>query len=185
MKLSARTGRRLTVGLSLAFAAALLPTAALASSAGPSAPARVPASTCHSSSTTVWFAEPSNGTAGSSYFDLEFSNVGHSSCTFFGFPGITAIDIHGHQVGLPATRTGPQGAHLTLAPGGTAHVILRVVDAGAVCSHPVNAVLLKVFPPGQFSSTLVPLATQGCPGQSVLSMDALHANAGIPFYQIR
>jgi hypothetical protein len=185
MKLSARTGQRLAVGLSLAIAAVLLPTAALASSDGPGAPARAPATPCHSPSTTVWFAEPSNGTAGSSYFDLEFSNVGHSTCTFFGFPRITALDSLGHQVGLPATRTGPQGAVITLGPGGTAHVILRVVDAGAVCAHPVDAVLLKVFPPGQFSSQLVPLATQGCPGHSVLSMDALHANTGIPNYQIR
>jgi hypothetical protein len=38
---------------------------------------------------------------------------------------------------------------------------------------------------GQFRSKLVPLATAGCPGRSVLSMDALHAGTGIPGYQIR
>ena len=183
MQLPARTSRRLVAGLGLACTAILLPTAALASSAGPSAPARAVVGRCLSQNTTVWYGLPSNDTAGSSFFDLEFSNTGHSTCTFFGFPGITAIDAHGHQVGLPATRTGPQGAHVTLRPGDTAHVILRVVDAGAIC-RPVNAVLLKVFPPGQFSSKLVPLKTQGCLGHAVLSTDAIHPRTGIPGFQI-
>jgi len=183
MHLSAPVSRRIVAGLGLACAAILLPTSALASSAGSNAPARLAAGRCLSQNTTVWYAVPSNGTAGSSYFDLEFSNTGTSTCTFFGFPGISALNSQGHQVGLPATRTGPQGALITLPPGGTAHVILRVVDAGAVCLPPVNAVALRVFAPGQFSSELVPFFSQGCPSRSVLSMDALHANTGIPFFQ--
>lgn len=183
MKMSVRAGRRLVVGLSLASAAVLLPTAALASSAGSSAPTRMVTGRCLSQNTTVWDAQPGNAAAGSVYYDLEFSNVGHSACTLFGYPGISALDSHGNQVGLPATRINQPGPHITLQPGGTAHVILRVADAGAVCQHPVNAVDLKIFPPGQFSAQHLPFATQACPGHSVLSVDALHPNTGIPNYQ--
>jgi hypothetical protein len=188
MKLSARAGRRLVVGLSLASAAVLLPTAALAaSSAGSSASA--PAThravgPCHSQSTRVWDAQPGDGGAGSFHYDLEFSNVGHSACTFAGYPGISALDSHGNQVGLPATRMFPKGTTLTLQPGDTAHVILRVVDAGNICQHPVNAVSLKIFPPGQFSAQHLPFPTQACPGHSVLSVDALQPSTGIPNFQI-
>ena len=82
MNVTTRLGRRLAAGVSLAAAAILLPTAALASSAAAGAPAARPAiPACGSSVTDVWYGLPGNGTAGASYYELEFTNTGHSACS--------------------------------------------------------------------------------------------------------
>jgi hypothetical protein len=80
---------------------------------------------------------------------------------------------------LPATHSGARST-VVLAPGATAHVVLDVTQAGFVCSHPVKATLLKVFPPGQTHAQLVEFASQGCPGKSLMKVDAMHPRAGIP-----
>ncbi len=187
MKLTTRLSRRIVAGVSLAAAAILLPTAALASSAASSAAsgsAAGPAGTCAATATRLWYAVPSEGAAGSSYWQIELSNVGHTTCTFFGYPGVSALDIHGHQVGLAATHSGGR-VSATLPPGGTAHFVLRVVDAGAVCAHPVRAVLLRVFGPGQLHSNIVGFPSEQCRGKSLMSVDSVHPGTGIPGFTIR
>jgi Protein of unknown function (DUF4232) len=176
--------RRIATGISVAAAAILLPTAALASSASPAAPARPTAPACTASATEVWYGEPGDGAAGSSFFQLEFTNIGHSTCSFFGYPGVSADNIHGHIVGKPATHSGGR-VLAVLTPGATAHVVLRVVDAGAICSHPLNASALRIFAPGQRASEIIGLATQGCPGTSVLHVDSIHPGTGIPGFTRR
>jgi hypothetical protein len=183
MRFTTRAGRRLAVGIGLASAAVLLPTAALAASAGPSAAAHPAVARCHSANTRIWIGQPGDGALGHSYFQLEFSNIGKSACTLYGYPGVSAYDVHGHQVGLPATHGGARFL-VTLAPGDTAHVVLAATDGGVVCLHPINTVLLKVYPPGQFNSQLVPFQWQGCPHRSTLFVDAMHPRAGIPAYSI-
>lgn len=186
MNLNTRLARRLAAGLGLAGAAILLPTAALASSAHsgaaahPAVGASVPRG-CTSNHTRVWYGEPGDGALGHIYYQLEFSNVGRSACSLYGYPGVSAVDIHGNQVGKPATHSGGR-LLVILRPGATAHVVLAVTQAGAVCSHPVNASELRVFAPGQFHAEYVPLATQGCRGKSVLHVDSVHRRAGVPGY---
>ena len=177
MKTTTRLSRRLAAGIGLAGAAILLPTAALASSAAPSHPSAAPG--CISAQTRVWYGLPGDGAAGHVFFQLQFSNISHSTCTFFGYPGVSALDIHGHEVGKPATHSGAK-LTVTLAPGATAHVVLRVTDAGILCAHPVKAEVLRVFPPGQFRAQRVPFPSEGCPGKSVMHVDAMHPGAGIP-----
>lgn len=186
MKLTTRLGRRLAVGFGLAGVAVLLPTAALASSAHPAAAAHqaaraVAPAACTSNHTRVWFGEPGDGATGHVYYQLEFSNIGHTNCSLYGYPGVSAVDIHGNQVGKPASHSGGR-LLVSLAPGETAHVVLAVTQAGFVCSHPVKAAELKVFAPGQTHPQLVPLATEGCPGKSLMHVDSVHPRAGIPGY---
>jgi hypothetical protein len=177
MNITTRLSRRLAAGIGLAGAAILLPTAALASSAAPSHPSAPPG--CTSVHTRVWYGLPGDGAAGHVFYQLQFSNIGRSTCTFFGYPGVSALDIHGHQVGNPATHSGAK-LTVTLAPGATAHVVLEVTNASLVCAHPVRAAVLRVFPPGQFHAQLVGFPSQGCPGKSVMHVDAMHPRAGIP-----
>ena len=184
MNITTRLGRRLAVGFGLAGSAILLPTAALASSAHSASAAHqavraaAPAA-CTSNHTRVWYGLPGDGATGHIYYQLQFSNIGSTTCSLYGYPGVSAIDVNGHQVGKPATHSG--GRQLVkLAPGATAHVVLAYTQAGLVCSNPVNAVELKVFAPGQTHAQLVPLATQGCPGKSLLHVDSVHPRAGIP-----
>jgi Protein of unknown function (DUF4232) len=174
--------RRLIAGASLAAAAVLLPTAALAASGSPAAPARaanVPF--CSSAHTDVWYGLPGNGAAGSSYYELEFTNIGHTTCQFFGFPGVSADNVSGVRVGKPATHTGGR-LEVVLTPGETAHVVLRVVDAGAVCLHPKNTSVLKIYAPEQTAFEILGFASQGCTGRSVLQVDSIHPGTGVPGY---
>jgi hypothetical protein len=184
MKLTTRLSRKLVAGASLAAAAVLLPTAALASSSAPAAPAAPAVPRCTSSHTQVWYGLPGDGAAGSSFYQLEFTNIGHSTCSFFGYPGVSADGPGGHEVGLPATHSGGK-LLVVLAPGETAHVVLRVTDAGAICAHPHNAVALRIFAPGQTASEILGFDSQGCLGTSVLHVDSIHAGTGVPGFTIR
>jgi hypothetical protein len=129
--------------------------------------------------TRVWYGLPGDGAAGHVFFQLQFSNIGHSACTFFGYPGVSALDSHGHQVGKAATHSGAK-LTVTLAPGATAHVVLEVTNAGLLCAHPVKTTSLRVFPPGQFHAQLVGFPSHGCIGKSVMHVDAMHPRAGVP-----
>ncbi len=187
MSLTSRTGRRLAAGLGLATAAVLLPVAALASPAGPAAAGHaaghaVPA--CHAASTRVWYGLPADNATGHAFIQLQISNIGHSACTFFGYPGVSALNSHGRQVGRAASHYGRR-LRVTLKPGGTAHMVLVVTDAFLLCRQPVRATGLRVFPPGQFHSQNVPLATRQCPGKSALAVDSVHPGTGIPGFTRR
>ena len=185
MNLTSRAARRIAGGLALAGMAVLLPAAALAAPAGAGhrvAAASAPA--CTSGNTRVWVGLPGDGTAGTTFFQLQFSNIGRTACTFFGFPGVSAIRANGHQAGLGAGRTGLPRL-VVLAPGATAHAVLGATDAGAVCAHPVRTATLRVFPPGQRRAQFVPLATEACLHRSVLRVRAVHSGTGIPGFTIR
>jgi Protein of unknown function (DUF4232) len=109
----------------------------------------------------------SQGTAGSVYQVIDFTNTSSSTCTLFGFPGVSFVTkVGGSQVGSAATRSTTSTAKLvTLAPGATANAVLQVVDAGnfspSACD-PVDVTWLKVFPPGSFSALYLTYKSQTC-----------------------
>jgi len=183
MKLTSPAGRRLAAGIGLACAAVLLPTAALASSASSAAPARTAAGPCRHAGTEVWSAAQSNGALGTIYYEIELSNIGHSACTLFGYPGVSELNIHGNEVGLPASHGGAR-ILVTLQRGATAHFVLAVRDAGAVCTHPVSGSTLRVFPPGQTAAQLLLFPNQMCRHRSTMSVDAVHPGTGIPGFSV-
>jgi hypothetical protein len=153
-------------------------------SAGDSAPTASAAATpsCTPSSTQVWLGLGlGGGTAGSVYYPLEFSNVGHHACTLNGYPGVSA-SRGGAQVGPAATRNRQAHGTVTLAPGATGHAILRVVDWSALCSTKVVADGLKVFPPGQTRSKSIPFSFGACAHRGVLIVGPVRDGVGIPGY---
>lgn len=180
MRLTARASRYLAVGAGLAVVAVLLPAAAIASPGSPSVPR---AGACRGASTEVWLGLPGNGAAGTILYEIQISNTGHSACTLFGYPGVSELNIHGREVGKPASHSGAR-LLVTVKPGGTAHFVLTYHQAGAICLHPVAGAVLRVFPPGQVRSQLVDLALQQCPGKSIMSVDAVHPGTGIPFFSL-
>jgi hypothetical protein len=164
-------------GVVAAIAVAVFAPGALAGSAAASASA----SRCKTSHLEVWFGLGlGGGTAGSVYYPLEFSNVGHSACTLNGFPGVSAVGSGGGQLGPPAGRNGQHHGTVTLVAGATAHAIRRVEDAGALCAHPVTAVGLKVFPPGATQSQSIPFSFAACAHRGVLIVGPVRAGVGIP-----
>jgi|HubBroStandDraft_1064217.scaffolds.fasta_scaffold32144_3 hypothetical protein len=177
MKLSQRAGRLTVIGA----ATVLVGAAALATTAASAAPARPATPSCISSNMRVWTASPGDGTAGAVYYELEISNIGGHACTLFGYPGVSAVTGNGIQVGLPASHSGAKSL-VTLPAGGTAHVVLKISDPGAVCSHPVSGNQLKVYAPNQFGAETTPFQVQVCPHNVTMHVDAVHAQAGIPDY---
>lgn len=173
---------RRRMAVSVCSIVALLVTAA-ASAGASSRGAAAATARCTTAHLEVWFGLGlGGGTAGSTYYPLEFSNVGHRACTLNGFPGVSAVGNGGHQIGPGAGRNGQHHATVTLAPGATAHAILRVLDAGAVCSAPVTAAGLKVFPPGETRSESVPFSFAACAHRGVLIVAPVRAGVGIPGY---
>lgn len=121
---------------------------------------------CAISDLDVWLDTEGNGAAGSIYYNLEFTNLSGHTCTVFGYPGVSAVDLTGHQIGSPAARN----PHLTprivvLAAGATAAAIIQITEAGnfpsATCRK-VTAAGLRVYPPGQTGSMLVHFPFAAC-----------------------
>jgi Protein of unknown function (DUF4232) len=110
---------------------------------------------CTASDLGVWVAaDQSNGTAGSIYYPLEFTNLSKGTCYLYGHAGVSAVTATGHQLGQSATWSAGPSSVVNLAPGATAHAMLQyvVVQVSPSC-HPVNATELSVIPPDQTSST--------------------------------
>ncbi|HTA10478.1 MAG TPA: DUF4232 domain-containing protein [Streptosporangiaceae bacterium] len=188
MKLTPHRMRRVLAGTAIAGAAILLPAVALASS-GSGAAASGPAAThrCYASELTVWLGSPGNGTAGSTYYDLELSNTSKSTCTLYGYPGVSAHNAS-RQLGSPAGRDHSRPSTLvTLRPGGTTHVLLQITDVGnyppAACK-PASAQFLRVYAPGAYSAINMPFqggfAACGRRGPVYLHVTAVIPGTGIP-----
>jgi hypothetical protein len=186
MKLSTRTLRRAGATAAAVTAAVLIPTVALAAPARPAAPAAAPH--CTNAQLQTWMGLPGDATAGTTFFELEISNVSAHSCTLFGFPGVSATGQAAKQVGSPAVRNSSHPVRLiTLGRGGTAHVDLGIVDAlafpAATC-HPVTATGLRVFAPNDFQSQVIPFSFRACSkaGPKFLTISPVVAGTGIPLF---
>jgi len=123
-----------------------------ATSSASAAPAATPA--CSSSSLSVWVdANQSDGTAGTTYYALEFTNISGKACTLYGYPGVSAVNGSHKQLGDAAARNSRFAKRtVTIPAGGTAHADLGWSDA-AVYTTPgckrVAAAEIKVYPPNQ------------------------------------
>jgi Protein of unknown function (DUF4232) len=110
---------------------------------------------CTASDLGVWVAaSQGNGTAGSIYYPLQFTNLSSGTCYLYGHPGVSAVTVDGHQLGQPARWNPGTPSIVNVAPGATAHAMLQyiVVQVSPEC-HQVNAAELKIYPPDQTSST--------------------------------
>jgi hypothetical protein len=180
MHLPTRSPRRLIGAAAIACAAALVPGAALAATSSPAA--RAAAATtpaCATSGLVVWLDAPAgNGYAGGAYYYLEFTNLSGQACALHGSPGVSAVSLSGHQLGSPARGdyTGSPPA-VVLASGATATAKLQIADPGnfgTSCFLPgpppapgnpgqlPTAAGLRVYPPNQFKSKVVPYPFAAC-----------------------
>ena len=166
----------------VAVASAVALAAAPASASRHAVAASPPA--CSSASLVIWLNTQGSGAAGSSFYNLEFTNLSASSCTLSGYPGASGVDLNGHQLGSAASRN-PQHkpVTVTISPRGSAHVVLRIVDAlnypKSTCAQ-VMAAGLRVYPPGQTASKLIPYPFLACShsGPNYLSVEAVQPGLG-------
>jgi hypothetical protein len=105
--------------------------------------------------------------AGSTYYPIKFTNHSGSTCTLFGYPGVSfASGPSGSRIGRAASRN-PAGkpVTVTLSEGASAHATVQIAEAGnyskSTCK-PVTAHWLKVYPPNQVAPVLVNFTTQVC-----------------------
>lgn len=169
-----RTTNAVTVALALILVAALFAwgfgSRALASSAASPA--------CTTANLDVWLNTMANGTAGSDYYNLNLTNLSAGSCTLEGYPGVSAITQAGIQLGSAAGRDDAHAVtEITLTSARTARgletstshntatVILQITDVGnfppSTCV-PITAAGLRVYPPNQKESTVVPYPFAAC-----------------------
>lgn len=183
MQLPTLSPRRRLGAAATACIAAMIPVAALAASSlaassGAGTTAAVPP--CATSGLVVWLDTSGNGTAGSVDFGLQFTNLSGHACTLKGYPGVSAVNLAGHRLGSAASRDTTGTPHLvTLARGTTAIALLQIVEAdnfsNSAC-HRVTAAGLRVYPPNQSASKVVPFPFQACShtGPVYLSVRAVH-----------
>jgi hypothetical protein len=129
------------------------------------------------------------GAAGSVYYPLDLTNTSGSTCTVFGYPGVSFVTgPSGGLLGRAAHRNPvAPAAMVTLAPGQTAHATLQVAEAGnydpAQCK-PVAAHWLRIYPPNQTAPLYAQFTTQACSARlphsigSQLSITVFRPGAG-------
>ena len=120
---------------------------------------------CKTSGLVVWLNTQGNAAAGSVFYKLEFTNQSGRRCVLRGYPGVSAVDLKGRQLGRAASRT-PSPVHtISLAAGATASAAARIVVAAnfpASACHRVAAAGLRVFPPNQTAAKVVPFPFEAC-----------------------
>ena len=171
MKYLTTTARRIAAVIAAASAAGLIAATAASSSGTALAADATPASpvpACTAGDLGAWVSiTQGNGAAGSIYYPLQFTNLSGHACTMRGFPGVSAIDRNGHQLGSPAIWGATVPARtVALAPGATAHTILQWSEAAVTTApgcHPVfSAFELRIYPPGQYSATYAAFGLEAC-----------------------
>jgi hypothetical protein len=106
------------------------------------------------------------GGAGSVFTTLVFRNTGRGSCAMQGHPGVSLVDSAGRPIGRPATWVVGPTPLIVLRPGGTASTMIRTLNPGVgttKCLPPSAA--LRVYPPSQRTSLLVPARLSECLGE--------------------
>jgi hypothetical protein len=111
------------------------------------------------------------GTPGSSYSFIDLTNTSATSCTLYGYPGVSLTAASGAQIGAAATRSTTTAAKLvTLAPGATANAELRMTDPTVYptsqCQQTTPA-YLKIYPPDQTQPVQIPFTGTTCANSSI------------------
>jgi hypothetical protein len=194
------------IGWRMAAVAAFVGTAALAIALtrapvrdDASLSAEVPGFVCVTSGLEAWLrlgVADARGTSGGgispardTYYTLEFTNVSRRACRLYGYPQVSAYRKSpevGGQIGNAAIRdTSVRPKPVMLAPGATAHAVLRVIVTASTppggCPQ-VTREELRVTLPSQGRPAFVPVPFPVCSreGHVSLSVQAIQARPGVP-----
>jgi len=187
--LSTTAHKLLVVATAVAVAGLGAASAAFAVTSPPAAAATAIPRCTGGDSLGVWLPpDQGNGAAGTIYYPLEFTNFSRHTCYLRGFPGVSAIDRNGKQLGSPARweTSAPFGLPRTviLAPGATAHAMFAYHDAAIFTSPGCHAVSiaseLRVYPPNEHTATHALFGFQVCahPGPVYLSVGPIRPGVG-------
>jgi hypothetical protein len=145
--------------------------AATAAPAPHERPLAVPA--CSSSTLVNWLNTTGNGTAGSVYYTLNFTNLSSHSCTLKGYPGVSAVSLAAKQIGAAAGRATSSVKTVTIPAGGSAKTLVQVVITGNFTPSDCKAVTaagFRVYAPNQTGSNVIPFPFSVCSKSSEVSL---------------
>lgn len=166
-RLAGVSARRLAIAAAMAGAAALIPVASLAATGSPAAATAASTPACATAGLVAWISYD-QGAAGTFYYSLSFTNLSGHACTLRGHPGVSAVGLSNAQVGARGSWGNPGNAKLRtvkLGNGATATAVLAITDVGvfpAKTCHQVMAAGLRVYPPGQSASKVIPYPFSAC-----------------------
>jgi hypothetical protein len=136
---------------------------------------------CTAASTYVWLALSPNGAAGTIYYPVEFTNLGSTTCTLSGYPGVAAISGSDHKLGRAAIRIGVTAHTVTLKPHQSAHATLGIEETGAVGCRAVTAAGLQVYAPNQTARKIIGSFTfRACQRKVYLRVYPVTPGIGVP-----
>lgn len=132
----------------------------------PAAPA-APGGCASSSLKAVVNVSQGDAAAGTAYYPVNFTNTSGSTCTMFGYPGVSfAAGDGGARIGRAATRNpAVTPATVTVRPGGVAHATIGIANAGnysAAQCQPVTVHWLKIYPPNQTDPIFAHFTARAC-----------------------
>ena len=175
MKSSCRTTRCVSTAVTLACIATLL----AACGTSTSTVATTSSTATSTTSSTIAALAPcptrslaatvgiSQGAAGSTYTVIVFTNISQTSCTLYGYPGVSlAGGTPVSQIGLAAAESQSSPRQLvTLAPGAAGNALLRITDAGnyptSTC-QPAATQYLQIYPPNQTTPIYLSYSATAC-----------------------
>ena len=189
-----KTARRVTAVIAAASVAGLIATtaafaasssgAALAADTARTTAAAVPCLHGGATSASGWRSARVTVPPGACFYPLQFTNLSRHACAMRGFPGVSAIDRNGHQLGSPAGWNHVIPARtVVLAPGATAHTVLRYSDVAVTTApgcHPTFSTFeLRVYPPGQRDATYAAFDLQACSHAGPVYLDVEPLQPGV------
>ena len=124
------------------------------------------------------------GTAGSVYTTIVFTNTSTATCTLYGYPGVSLT------TGKPVTVIGKTAKEnpatprrlVTLQPRTSASAVLRIVNAqnypASQCG-PKSSTYLQVYPPNQTAPVRIKHQTLGCAKPiNLMTVDVVKRGSG-------
>ena len=139
---------------------------------------------CQSSELKVTLGH-SDAAAGTTFYEILFTNHSSTTCTLYGFPGVSFTgETYAVQVGPAATRNhATQPSLVTLAPGAVASAEISVVNAQDYSPGPCGLTTASgnlVYPPNLTTSVGLPFNGYTCVHSKdhVLSVDPVVAGPG-------
>ena len=135
-----------------------------APSSPPANPGNGGTATCAAGDLKVTLGQ-GNGAAGSVYVPIVFTNTSDHSCSIAAYPGVSYVGANGQQLGDPADRVPGSVTTVVLTPGQQASAALQQVHVEnfdpSQC-QPTQAKDLRVYPPNDKGSILVPVDAKAC-----------------------
>lgn len=125
------------------------------------------------------------GAAGSVYQVIDFTNIGTSSCSLYGYPGVAlAGGSPVTQIGAPASRSTASAPKLvSLAAGASANALVQITDAQNYPTSrcgPTASTYLQIYPPNQTTPIYLAYKSMGCSSTKVklLTVSVMLAGKG-------